>query len=254
MLLMFVEFPRARLSGRHSRRSSFAPSNREPACPSPVDASFYNGYAAQNQGDHVKPFVRQSWVNVLNTRRIIQRGLSPSQKAKPLHLPLSCVRGSVGLKADMSSWFKHSSHLIHQEEQQYRGAFSPAQIVRRHLEREWQRGHDQGNQEREEFFDRLEHAWDALAYERYEIGSDEERHAGTLTVGPYYRHTQEPTIRFSDPMQVRILDALAEAVGILHQRGQTEIEIPEKLKNYLAWQRSKEYEELWHQARARRRH
>jgi hypothetical protein len=70
-----------------------------------------------------------------------------------------------------------------------------------------------------------------MAYDRYEVGSREEGLAGS-TMQMYYWATHEPTIKLTDPGQVRTLDALTEAVGIPHQRGQTEIQIPEKLRNY----------------------
>jgi hypothetical protein len=45
-----------------------------------------------------------------------------------------------------------------------------------------------------------------------------------------YKRNGEATIKLSDP-QVRIIDALTEAVGIPHKRGQAEIEIPEELRS-----------------------
>jgi hypothetical protein len=94
-------------------------------------------------------------------------------------------------------------------------------------------------------------AWDALAYDRYEVGSREEGLAGS-TMQMYYWATHEPTIKLTEPGQVRALDALTEAVGIPHQRGQTEIEIPEKLRHYTKYKLSEEYRQRWEQARAKR--
>jgi hypothetical protein len=50
-----------------------------------------------------------------------------------------------------------------------------------------------------------------------------------LQLSGHYQRTRESIIKLSDP-QVRLLDALTEAVGIPHQRGQTVIEIPKNLK------------------------
>ena len=94
-------------------------------------------------------------------------------------------------------------------------------------------------------------AWDALAYDKYETGSREEGLAGSL-LQSYYGETKEPTIKLTNPKQVLLLDAMAEAAGVPHQRGQTEITIPEKLRKYNQYLMSSEYEELWKSARARR--
>jgi hypothetical protein len=85
-------------------------------------------------------------------------------------------------------------------------------------------------------------AWDVLTYDRYEPGSSPEQDTG-MSVSYRYNRSREPVIKLSDP-QVRMLDALAEAVGMPHQKGQTEIEIPEKLRDYENWVMSEEYEEL----------
>ena len=97
----------------------------------------------------------------------------------------------------------------------------------------------------------LRSAWDALAYDRYEIGSKEEGLAGSV-LQAYSSATHEPTIKLSDLKQVRLIDALTEAAGIPHQRGQAEVEIPEKLRNYNKYVMSKEYQTRWTQAQAKR--
>jgi hypothetical protein len=51
---------------------------------------------------------------------------------------------------------------------------------------------------------------------------------------------------------VQLLDAMAEAAGIRHERGQTEITIPEKLKNYNQYLMSPAYQERWDNAQLRR--
>jgi hypothetical protein len=97
----------------------------------------------------------------------------------------------------------------------------------------------------------LVRAWDALAYDRYETGSREEGLAGS-TMQMYYSATREPSIKLTEAGQVRTLDALTEAVGIPHQRGQSEIQIPEKLRNYNKYLVSEEYRQRWEQARSKR--
>jgi hypothetical protein len=95
-------------------------------------------------------------------------------------------------------------------------------------------------------------AWDALAYNRYEPGSREEGLAGSV-LQAYHGATREPTIKLTHPMQVRVLDAFTEAAGVPHQRGQTEIEIPEKLRNYNQYLMSPEYQAKLTEAQVKRR-
>jgi hypothetical protein len=72
----------------------------------------------------------------------------------------------------------------------------------------------------------------------------------------YYQHScvtgEKPTIKLN-PVQVQIIDALTEAVGIPHKKGQAEIEIPEKLRSETKWLLSEEYQERLLQATARAR-
>ena len=102
-----------------------------------------------------------------------------------------------------------------------------------------------------EAMDILRFAWDALAYDRYEVGSKEEHLAGS-SLRAYYNATHELTIKLTDPGQVRTLDALTEAVGIPHQRGQTEVEIPEKARHYNKYRLSEEYFQRWNEALGKR--
>jgi hypothetical protein len=88
-----------------------------------------------------------------------------------------------------------------------------------------------GNKELSGHMFTVRSAWDALSYDRYEPGSREEGLAGSV-LQAYASATGEPKIKLTHPTQVRVLDALTEAAGVPHQRGQTEIEIPEKLRNY----------------------
>jgi hypothetical protein len=91
-------------------------------------------------------------------------------------------------------------------------------------------------------------AWDIVAYDQY--GGMFEQNLAAFFLSDYYQRTHESNIRLTET-QTRILDALTEAVGIPHQRGQTEIVIPEKLRDYAAWRASPE-RRTWnvHQARA----
>jgi hypothetical protein len=145
--------------------------------------------------------------------------------------------------------------LIREQQQLYTSIRSPEErevllpeaIVRKQLD--WYS--DTPDKEKGESFFTLRSAWDALAYDRYEIGSKEEGLAGSV-LQAYYSATHEPTIKLSDPSQVRLLDALTETAGIPHHRGQAEIEIPEKLRNYNRHVMSNEYQERWAQAQAKR--
>ena len=110
---------------------------------------------------------------------------------------------------------------------------------------------DSANKEQGEIFFTVRSAWDALAYDRYEPGSREEGLAGSV-LQAHYAATHEPTIKLPDPMQVRVLDALTEAAHIPHQRGQTEIEVPEKLRNYNQYLMSAEYQARLAQAQAKK--
>jgi hypothetical protein len=100
------------------------------------------------------------------------------------------------------------------------------------------------------FWTPISAAWDVLTHARYKPGSIPEHDTG-MHVPDHYNRTREPVIKLSDP-QVRMLDALAEAAGIPHERGQKEIEIPERLRDYENWVTSEEYEELVDQAQARK--
>jgi hypothetical protein len=101
------------------------------------------------------------------------------------------------------------------------------------------------------FFQQIQLAWDALAFDRYEPGSSTE-----ITVGAqlwhYYRTTRETTIKLTNPVQVRMLDAMTEAVGLPHTKGQADIAIPEKLRDVVGYHRSPEYQERVAKAKAKR--
>jgi hypothetical protein len=95
--------------------------------------------------------------------------------------------------------------------------------------------------ERGTFYAKLGKAWDAIAYDHYRRRDGVEdwfemNLAGRNVSGAYQlaqaRGESRPEIITLDPLQTQILDALAEAADIPHQRGQSEIEIPEKLRDY----------------------
>ena len=123
--------------------------------------------------------------------------------------------------------------------------FPPENIIHDTLWRE-----QAGGPQRQEFFQPLTYAWDAIAFGRYEPGSSPEHRAADLL--HFY---EEPTVQLPDPLQVRILDALTEAAGIPHERGQAIIPVPEQLlgRNYANWLLSPERERAVAQARAKRR-
>jgi hypothetical protein len=108
-----------------------------------------------------------------------------------------------------------------------------------------------GNKELSEHMFTVRSAWDALSYDRYESGSREEGLAGAV-LQAYASATGEPKIKLTHPTEVRVLDALTEAAGVPHQRGQTEIEIPEKLRNYNRYLMSPEYQARLTQAKVKR--
>jgi hypothetical protein len=144
---------------------------------------------------------------------------------------------------------------LHRREQEWmasaqppeRGFYLPEELIRDELTRQATRRLDD---DWRRTFITLTSAWDALAYERYEPGSSYECAAGfglEAVMGG-----EETTVKLSDPVQVRIIDALTEIAGIPHQRGQTDIEVPEKLRHYHEYYLSQEYQDRVAQAQAQR--
>jgi hypothetical protein len=87
-------------------------------------------------------------------------------------------------------------------------------------------------------------AWDVIAYPNYPKGSLTEQRAGDGLFIAYnhFKSTGETTaIKFSDPLQVKILDALADAANIPHGHGQQVIPIPDMFSNYPAYCMTNEY-------------
>ena len=101
---------------------------------------------------------------------------------------------------------------------------------------------------RGEFFAPIKSAWEIIAYDHYGQGSlntgDLERHyAGLALDGQYQRakvlnHPHPELIRLTDPLQMKILDAAAEAVDIPHRKGQADFIIPAHVRGLEArlWQ------------------
>jgi hypothetical protein len=73
-----------------------------------------------------------------------------------------------------------------------------------------------------------------------------------VSLWDYHRQSHKPSIKLTHPTQVQIIDALTEAVGIPHEKGKSEIPIPEKLRDYIGWSMSKEYRELVAKAKTKR--
>jgi hypothetical protein len=119
-------------------------------------------------------------------------------------------------KIGWCGWLSHQSQLIVKE------LFLQKLLVIHLGERD--------NKAERHFWWPINKAWDALAYDHYERNSWSKHIAG-LQLSGHYQRTRESIIKLSDP-QVRIIDALAEAVGIPHKGGQAEMEIPEEAKFY----------------------
>ena len=113
---------------------------------------------------------------------------------------------------------------IEKDVKRFNGHMSPESAVRFRLRNQY------GSDERWEFFNSLSLAWAVLTYERYEPGSWEEMEDGESIC--FWHGTSGQTAIKLDPLQVKMIDALTEAVGIPHKQGQREIPIPEKLQTY----------------------
>jgi hypothetical protein len=121
---------------------------------------------------------------------------------------------------------------------------APEAVVRQKLD--WESGTE--DPEKGEYYATLRYAWDALSYDRLKPGSLAENLAGS-TLSAYYSHHRAEgsphpeVIKLEDPIQIRTVDALTEAAGVPHERGQTEVIIPEKLRNYSKWVMSQKYQD-----------
>ena len=145
-----------------------------------------------------------------------------SEQGIPHEKPVASFRSLIKEQQEVYATLRTVGESYHEP-----AVLPPETVVRTMLD--WYAG--SANKEQGEIFFTVRSAWDALAYDRYEPGSREKGLAGSA-LQAYYAATHEPTIKLSHPMQVRVLDALSEAADVPHQRGQSEIEIPEKLRNY----------------------
>ena len=101
---------------------------------------------------------------------------------------------------------------------------------------------DQADKRRGEFFAPIKHAWEIIAYAHYGTGSvntgNLDRHYAALALNAQYQRAKAlnkphpEVIRLADPLQIKILDAAAEAADIPHRKGLAAFEIPEPLRGY----------------------
>jgi hypothetical protein len=91
--------------------------------------------------------------------------------------------------------------------------------------------------ERGLFYREIRNAWDAIVYDHYirkdGVADSVKKRSAAHSLSVVYQRAKamgepRPEIIKLDPLQTQILDALAEAADIPHQRGQNEIEIPER--------------------------
>jgi hypothetical protein len=152
-------------------------------------------------------------------------------------------------KGSHAEWVEAFRHAILEEKRSLGDLakyHSPVEIIHSALSEQVQYifSNDTADKQRGEFFAPILHAWEIIAYEHYGKGSvntgDLDRHYAGLSLDAQFqrakaRHTPHPEIiTLADPLQVRIIDAAAEAVQIPHRRGQTEFAIPEKLWDFEA--------------------
>jgi hypothetical protein len=230
-----------------SSRGTF-PADQEPAFPSQFDPPIYNGYAAQNHGDHVKPYVRQSMAERRWGSPHDQHSQRPDSAGQH---PGEGERSSQWTHEELVQGFRHLIDTSIQEDLRLKGERHslrtyPALIIRNALGVQEQSIRQPGYltnqlaQERGLFYFKIRHAWDVIAFDHYrmrdgvEDAFEKQRAADSLSAAYQIGAMGEtrPEIIKLDPLQVQILDALAEAADIPHQRGQSEIEIPEKLRDF----------------------
>ena len=107
------------------------------------------------------------------------------------------------------------------------------------------------------FFEKLQFAWEIMTYERYEIGTREEMdiHGNLARIADCYHNGEykypavydkdDVWVVTLDPMQARMVDAMADVANIPHERGQREFIVPRKLRNSYEYVRSPEYLERY---------
>jgi hypothetical protein len=161
-------------------------------------------------------------------------------KENPTYIP------SAKIGPEQQNWYERPHEELVKTFQNYvqkrmrrsEGEFSPAEIIAAWLRLS---GHPR-NRTEEDFYSPVELAWDALAYDHYTPGSSKE-HRTAEALYYQYKYAHVEAIKLTDPLQVRVIDALTEAIGIPHKKAQAEIKISEKLRHYPQWKLSKEYGE-----------
>jgi hypothetical protein len=145
---------------------------------------------------------------------------------------------------ELVAGFREAIRQKKQELGEIADSFSPAKIIQSELLEQLQYNVSnpttpEGRQ-RLEFFSPIHKAWYVIAYDYYGVGSRDSgsytRHLAGLELSDYWKRTGQTTITLSEP-QRRILEALADAADIPHQKGLTEIPIPEQLSGYADWLR-----------------
>jgi hypothetical protein len=169
------------------------------------------------------------------------------RQGRPADSPLAPARqeqpyGEERSHEALVAAFRQAIRRSRQRELEARGEhWSPVHIIQSELFHQAQfrymsdRGRYAAYKQLGEFYTPIYRAWDVIAYEHFGRGSDdmgaEGRHAARLHLSRHMKQTGQTVITLS-AQQTRILDALAEAADIPHQKGHTDIEIPEYLRGY----------------------
>ncbi len=109
------------------------------------------------------------------------------------------------------------------------------------------------NEEKANFFWELRNAWDALTFDHYEPGDNTESLIGsgmTLYTGGGERTR---SVQLDHPLQVKLLDALTEAVGVEHEPGRQTIPIPDRLLYHHKLVLTKEYQKRFEETMRKRK-
>lgn len=167
------------------------------------------------------------------------------QQGSPTNAPLAPFlqeRQSGGERshAELVAAFRTAVRHKQREWQERGEDVSPAQIIDfelfqqaqfRYIRQEGEYAH---YKQLGEFYFPILKAWNVIAFDHYGKESEKSvagyKNAAGSNLSEHYKQTGHTTVRLSEP-QMQILDALAEAADIPHQKEQTEINIPEKLRN-----------------------
>lgn len=130
---------------------------------------------------------------------------------------------------------KEFRSYIQDQQQLRRYGAEPTGIIHEKLTWLWGLGSAKGGGNKQEvgFWSPIQYAWGVVAYEYFKTDVIAQNEA-VFGLSGYYQRTHESVIRLNDP-QMQILDALTEAVGMPHHKGQVEIVIPENLRDYNKW-------------------